>query len=223
MKDIRSQASKMLTIISMVPQQLHRVHLVFFLLLPATDLFAATIPASSLPVLPVTDGEDIRDIKDIIVQPQVNPLWYQLGGSVLLILLLVALFLYLKKRRTKIQIMGAHEKALQSLEAARSWMKPEHSKIFAVSLADILRHYLEDRFQLFMENLTTREFLQELMDHPETMPSELNSYDKMLGDWLTQCDLVKFAKYRLTKNEMEQMFNSISGFVTATRHEDNQS
>jgi len=189
-----------------------------------TDLFAATAPAAHSPGLPAPEMvEDIRDIKDVIILPEFNPQWYILGGGILLLILLAALFFFLKKRQKKVQSLRAHEKALQALESARSLMTPDNSRAFAVSLADILRQYIEDRFQLSMQNLTTREFLQELMDHPEAMPLELQTHDKMLGDWLTHCDLVKFARYNLTKNEIEQMFNSVSDFITATRHEDNRS
>jgi len=188
-----------------------------------TDLFAATAQPAHPPALPTPDAVDIRDIKDVIVQPEVNTLWYELGGGLLLLFLVIALFVFLKKRRKEVQSLRAHEKALQDLESARSLMTPDNAGVFAVSLADILRQYIEDRFHISMQNLTTREFLQELMDNPETTPSELQTHDKMLGDWLTHCDLVKFARYTLTKNEIEQMFNSVSDFITATRHEDDSS
>jgi len=39
----------------------------------------------------------------------------------------------------------------------------------------------------------------------------------MLRDWLHHCDLVKFAKYRLTEKEMEEMYESVVDFIASTR------
>ena len=191
----------------------------FFLwgILPG-QLFAATLPAQLPQTQAAPNTADIRDIKDIIVQPGLNARWYWIGGAILLALLVGGIFWYLKKvRRKKVPPLQAHEKALQALESARSLMTVQQSRKFAIRMADILRHYIEERFHLALQNQTTREFLATITQHPEIMQSELHQHDQMLQDWLNHCDLVKFAKYRLTEDEMEEMYKSVADFIALTR------
>ncbi len=179
--------------------------------------FAASLPGSQLQAQAAQKTGEIRDIKGIILQPGIDPQWYWIGGAVFLLLLLGGLFLYLKKHGTKEQSLQAHEKALTALESARRLMTEQHSRQFAIRMADILRHYIEDRFHLALQNLTTREFLSTLTQNQDLMQSDLHHHDQMLRDWLNHCDLVKFARYRLTEDEMEEMYKSVADFITATR------
>jgi len=180
--------------------------------------FAAAMPSNHPQTQPAPNVAEIRDIKGIIVQPGIDPQWYWVGGAVLLILLLGGLFLYLKKiRNRKEQSLQAHEKALEALESVRSLMTKQQSRRFAIRMASILRHYIEERFHLALQNLTTREFLSTLTKNPDLMQSDLHHHDQMLRDWLHHCDLVKFAKYRLTEKEMEEMYGSVADFIASTR------
>ncbi len=191
----------------------------FFLLsiLPV-QCFAAAMPLNQPQTQPAPKIAEIRDIKGIIVQPGIDPQWYWIGGGILLALLLGGLFLYLKKiRNQKEQSLQAHEKALNALESARRLMTEQQSRQFAIRMADILRQYIEERFHLALQNLTTREFLSTLTKNPDIMQSDLHHHDQMLRDWLNHCDLVKFARYRLTEKEMEEMYKSIADFIASTR------
>ena len=95
-------------------------------------------------------------------------------------------------------------------------MTPEQSREFAIRMADILRQYIEDRFQLSVYNQTTREFLYNLTANPNYLPVPLDKHSDMLRNWMSHCDLAKFAGYGLTIDEMEQMSNSVTDFITAT-------
>ena len=184
------------------------------------QVFAAPGPTKQPQALPTGTAPELRDIKDIIIQPGIAPQWYWIGGGVLLLLLLAGLFLYMKKSRSqKEPSLQAHEKALKALESSRYLMTPEQSRTFAVRMADILRQYIEDRFHLALQNLTTREFLSALMNNPDLMQSDLHHHDQMLRDWLNHCDLVKFARYSLSADEMEEMYRSVADFISSTRPE----
>ena len=185
---------------------------------PVADLLADTAPSAPPQSLAVPNSADIRDIKEIIPLTDSFSLWYGLGGCTILVLLLTALILYLKKnRRPKTQQgLQAHEKAFTALASVRSLMTPEQSREFAIRMADILRQYIEDRFQLSVYNQTTREFLYNLTANPDTLPIPLEKHEEMLRNWMNHCDLAKFAGYCLTIDDMEQMSNSVTDFITAT-------
>jgi len=69
-------------------------------------------------------------------------------------------------------------------------------------LSDIVRQYMEDRFNLRAPEMTTEEFLFSLRSS-----SQLNTVQKeALKDFLTCCDMVKFAKYSSHAQEMAQSF-----------------
>lgn len=188
-----------------------------FITFITTDLFAITQSIDQPHTLSTPDTADIRDIKDIIAMPDVIFQWYLLGGTIVLLLLLAVLLYYLKKNRKEQEKLQAHEKALKALASARLLMVSDQSREFAICMANILRQYIEDRFHLFLQNLTTREFLFWLMDNPTDIHPVLQNHDKMLRDWLNHCDLVKFARYSLTMNEMEQMYSSVNDFITSTQ------
>jgi hypothetical protein len=192
------------------------------LLLIASTLSAAPLQQAPMPSLPTEEIVELRDIKDVIVLPGVNPLWYWLAGGITLLGLLIILFFFLKNRQKRVHILLAHEKAMDDLQAARSLMTTDNARPFAITMANILRSYIEDRFQLPVQKLTTREFLGQLITSPEDLPAELQQHKQMLDDWLTHCDLVKFARYSLSETEMEDMFDSVTDFITATKPQDKQ-
>lgn len=184
-------------------------------LLPV-QLLAATGPA--VQSRPGLSTEDIRDIKSIIVQPGFDPLWYWAGSALLLLVIGAGLFLYRKKlHRRKQQQIQAHERALNALESIRVLIDKKKSRAFAVRAADILRQYIEDRFHFALQHLTTREFLSSLLKNPERFDSDLCQHDQMLRDWMNHCDLIKFAGYGLSREDMEAMYASVAEFIEATR------
>lgn len=189
-------------------------------LVSAEYVFASSAAPGQLQGPAVPAAADILDIKEIIPLAHGYPQWYWLVGSAVLALLLTGLFLYIKKKRPgKHKIMSAHEKAFKALESVRSLMTPEQSREYAIRMADILRQYIEDRFQLSLYNLTTREFLHKLATNPDLIPLPSGQNEHMLKDWMNHCDLVKFAGYTLTAKEMEAMYSSVAEFITATQAE----
>jgi hypothetical protein len=70
-------------------------------------------------------------------------------------------------------------------------------KPFCILISDTLRLYLEERFHWHAPERTTEEFLAELQASTTLDPDQKRS----LSQFLTRCDLVKFA--RLTPSESE--------------------
>jgi hypothetical protein len=60
---------------------------------------------------------------------------------------------------------------------------------------------------------TTEEFLHDLL---ESSNASLARHQNLLGDFLHQCDFVKFAGQSLTQSNMESLRQSARAFVLAT-------
>ncbi len=189
----------------------------FILMTPLDGAAATPQPGGPLSAPPM----QLHDIKDVIVLPAPVPWWYWAGGILVLLLVLVVVFLLVKRRGKKEEnVLSAAEQALAELAAARALMRPDQARAFAIKVADILRTYIEQQFHLFRPNLTTREFLGALTGQADMENSTLAAWNELLRDWLNHCDMVKFARYNLTKEEMEQMLAQVRQFVEATGKED---
>jgi len=186
--------------------------LLFMLLAPQYNAGATTPPAPAHLPSPVK----LHDIKDVIALPAPVPWWYWLGGTLVVLFGLVLTIWLLKRRKKVVPQPSAGEQAMAALDSTRDLMNPDQSRAFAVKVAEILRTYIEQRFHLFRPNLTTREFLQSLTRRADMKNSPLLAYDGLLRDWLNHCDMVKFARYRLTKDEMEQMLAQVRRFIKTT-------
>jgi hypothetical protein len=145
----------------------------------------------------------------------------------ILLLMLAALIVWLISRfirkfvRTKkeviapVKIEPAHVIAYRELEKLQSemlWQKGETKK-YHTRLTEIIRQYLENRFQVYSLELTTSETLEALV---KTGFKKNESYNK-LKSVLTGADLVKFAKYKPEPIENESSFSNSWDFVSATK------
>jgi hypothetical protein len=92
------------------------------------------------------------------------------------------------------------------------WQKGE-TKLYYTLLTEIIRQYLENRFQVYSLELTTSETLEALV---KTGFKKNESYNKLKAV-LTGADLVKFAKYKPEPAENESVFTNSWDFVTATK------
>jgi len=162
----------------------------------------------------------LREIKDLVAWPRAIPRWVVALIAVGL-LALVAAFLaarYLKRPHAKAlepPPPPAHEVALRALRAlrARGWMEEGHVEPFFVELSRIVRHYLEDRFALHAPEQTTEEFIREAAES-----AALNQEHRALtAAFLTECDLVKFARHRPGRAEMESALDAAERLVKETR------
>ena len=112
----------------------------------------------------------------------------------------------------------AHEIAYERLKAlvADDLIKAGKIKEFYERISDILRHYIEHRFDLRAPERTTEEFLTEL-----AVTDVLAETDKqLLGEFLKHCDLVKFAKHEPATEQIQQTFDSVKDFIEKTKSEE---
>lgn len=169
-------------------------------------------------------GARLRDIKGPIgLRSGINFFLVLIALSVILILGLIIVFLRKNKKREKVlRLRPAHEIAYEQLNELKkkNFLKKGMIKEYYAEISAIIRHYLENRFNLKAPEMTTEEFLAHVRDY-----SQLAAIHKaLLKEFLLNCDLVKFAKYIPPEWEFELVFDSAKNFVDQTKQdlEDNQ-
>ncbi len=158
---------------------------------------------------------DIRDIKpDVLILPP----WWVWAALVLAVAgVVLAVWLVLRKRRQDVKEVfvprqNAVEEARERLEAARRLMMAGEVDAYYVAVSDAGRQYIERQFRLRAAEQTTEEFLQDVMRSQRLRPT----HKELLADFLTQCDLVKFARFRPGPKEMEDTLAAAKRFVDET-------
>jgi len=169
-------------------------------------------------------GEDrsklvIEDIEDVVAMPRKATYGWLWGLLTLVVIVGTASgwWLWRKKRiRALVRIFKpAHEIAYAQLRAlvAEDLIEAGRIKEFYERISGILRHYIEDRFELQAPERTTEEFLVELQ-----RTDVLTDSDKdVLGEFLMHCDLVKFARHAPTTEQVQRTFDLVKDFIERTR------
>lgn len=159
------------------------------------------------------EATDIRDIAPPIPIPSgYEWLWWVLGAFAV-IGVLVAVLVYFLTRRKQIAappVIPPHIRAKQQLQAALTLIG--QPKPFVIAVSDTLRLYLEGRFNFRAPERTTEEFLHELQRTDRLTREQKES----LGEFLTNCDLVKFAKYEPGEPELRGLHASAVRLVEET-------
>jgi len=171
------------------------------------------ILAAGLWAAPVTpnSAEDIRDIRGpkVLLADWVLPV-------VMAGVAIIALGVYViwrRRRNRRARVLSSDEIALQRLEEIRTLMQPARAREFSTAASDIVRSYIEQRFDVTATRRTTEEFLRDLLETPH---ASLARHQSLLGDFLHHCDFVKFAAMSLGVPDMESLRQSARVFVLAT-------
>ncbi len=164
------------------------------------------------------DAADIRDIKP----PEAVPFdWRPYGiaaGTVVAVGLLGAAFFYLFNRPRRQRVVPprpAHEVALAGLNRLRTQRFIEDGRFeeYYVQLSGIVRRYLEDRFHVRAPEMTTEEFLMAAAQDGRLVVA----HRRLLAEFLSQADLVKFARHLPTLKDSESAYDAARRFVEDTR------
>jgi hypothetical protein len=107
--------------------------------------------------------------------------------------------------------------ALERLESIRPLMQPPRAREFSTAASDIVRGYIELRFDVIATHQTTEEFLHDLLNSSR---ASLVRHRTLLSEFLQACDLVKFAGLSLTVENMEALHQSARAFVLETAKPD---
>jgi hypothetical protein len=108
----------------------------------------------------------------------------------------------------------AHVVALDALDALRARHLPEDGafKEYYSALTDIVRTYLEGRYRVRAPEMTTEEFLV-----ASSRDGRLSvGHRRLLGEFLSESDLVKFARHLPSLGDSDRAYGAARRFVDET-------
>ncbi len=149
---------------------------------------------------------DIRDIKDIVPVPL--HWWWWVLLAVVVLAALGALLWWRKRSSSAPQPAPPPQASPREIAlTALARLQAEHPPVemFYTRLADIVRQFIEGQFGLHAPERTTEEFLAEA-----TLPAEQML---LLGAFLQEADLVKFARHRPGTEDMARAFAAAERFI----------
>lgn len=170
-----------------------------------------------------SEAGDIRDIKG----PLSLPVSYRqliLWGSIALAvaLLLSALYYVYQRKKAGKSLLPKktepprppHAAALEALHDLKSssLLAEGRVKEYYIRVSEIIRRYIEGRYFICALELTTYELIERLRAadvEPEMV--------QLIQEFLDACDLVKFAKYRPTADENQQVLERAFEIVERTK------
>jgi hypothetical protein len=176
-------------------------------------------PRAVVPVPPPTAATNTvveQDVRPHYAPDPLPDIWGSLIWALCLALLVAAAVLawnrYRRERRRPPPpvVIPPYRRALERLRAALDLLHdPER---FTVAVSDALRVYLEERFDLHAPERTSEEFLAELRAGSVLTPLQ----QQLMGDFLTRCDLVKFARYEPREPELRELHDAAVRLVEET-------
>lgn len=122
---------------------------------------------------------------------------------------------HFRKKKLALEIqpsIPAHIKAREALAAIRPLIAEGKFREFIIAVSRVLRVYIEDRFALRAPHLSTEEFLYQA----EQSEALSTAYQKLLEDFLVQCDLVKFALGGTDPEQVEALYRTTEQFIEQT-------
>lgn len=155
----------------------------------ATDKISLAVES-----LLLTGKTKLADIVPPVAQP-VNWLLWAAGSAGGAVILFICWFFWRRHKSKEAPLPPAippYLRALQAMEALQRKDLPGQglTKKFYAELSDILRQYIEYHLDLRAAEQTTEEFL--LTSAASLRPG----HKRLLRDFMTHCDLVKFAEYQ---------------------------
>ena len=140
-----------------------------------------------------------------------------LAGAIALLIIGRKLFERLKrKKEAEVTVSRtAHEEALEALEALmrKNLLEGGLAREFCFEISEILRRYMQARFLIPAIDLTTDEILPRVED--DGIIEE--GLKPLVRELLTNTDMVKFAKHRPTRDELNKIIEDTRAFIERTR------
>jgi Co/Zn/Cd efflux system component len=175
-------------------------------------LVAATLAGATLAGATLAGATD--DIRDIRGPKSVSGYWVLPAALAATIIVVLCLYIVWRRRHREVQRPPTLvERTLLRLDGTRSLMRPETARAFGIAASELIRDYIEKRFDVVATQRTTEEFLQALLQSPN---DALARHRLLLAGFLQQCDVVKFAGDSLAVTDMESLFQSARRFVLET-------
>lgn len=182
-----------------------------------TDSFSVVVQT-----VPVDTTKPFKGIKGIFQVPSswMDYLLYIIIAAVLIIAAILITAYIVRKRKNRPVVVPAapvislHDRTMRlfdELEAQQLWQAGK-VKEYYTQLTDILRLYIEERFNTAAMELTTDELL-----HKARMRADMQPYFLQLEQVLHMADLAKFAKAQPLPEEHTAAMASARAYVNASK------
>jgi hypothetical protein len=161
-------------------------------------------------------GNDIRALKPPVEIPNVWFWVFVIAGILLVLaLIVIGLIVWLASRnrpegQVSVPPLAPHERARFALQEALELIS--QPRPFCILVSDTVRQYLEECFNFHAPERTTEEFLHELAASELLLPDQKQS----LGEFLSVCDMVKFARYEPGEPELQALHASAVRLIDET-------
>lgn len=154
-------------------------------------------------------AEELHDIAPP-VDYSLLPLWVIVCGAIAALALCGVIVWWIWRRSQRpIPQPSPRERTLELLGRIRGEIETLSPYQFSIRVSDILRRYVTDQYQLPVTRQTSVEFLAAL-----TKASPFSEDEKsLLEDFLSRCDLIKFARYDATTEDSRLLLQKATRFV----------
>ncbi|MCK5173322.1 MAG: hypothetical protein KAR47_08015, partial [Planctomycetes bacterium] len=190
-----------------------------------TEIVTEPVDIQIDPVLDMAEdaGPQLADIEDVMKIPvSLTLIW--LAVAALVIIIAIVAYLLWKKKNAPVEVVrafkSAHQLAFEKLHEllAQNLLNQGKIKLFYIGISNVLRYYIEHRFNINAPDQTTEEFLAEL--------SSANTLSMTDKDYLTEvmhhCDLVKFARHDPSSEDNDKTVRIVKDFIDKTASADCQ-
>ena len=161
---------------------------------------------------------DIRGLKDMVEIPTGNEWvwWLLVAVAVLVVAGIVAWFIRRHLAKCNAELAPPpppppHVVAWERLQRALELI--HEAEWFCIEVSHIIRVYLEERFSLHAPDRTTEEFLLELQSSRRLA----GEHKQLLANFLSECDMVKFARAEPPEQELRSLHEAASRLVGETQ------
>jgi hypothetical protein len=181
------------------------------------ELATEAVTVEAVSSLPPDTPPVIGDIEDVVEMPLSR--WWLWAGLAAVPAALVAGIAFMRRPKKAVPVKrvyrAAHEIALEMLKCLAAEKLVEQGRIteYYQKLSGCLRHYIENRFALRAPEQTTEEFLSQLGDSDALRPD----HKQQLRQFLEHCDLVKFARYQPTGEQINESMTIAERFINSTK------
>ena len=158
---------------------------------------------------------DIHEIAPPVDYSLVPPWVIYLGVALgLAVLGLIAWWIRKRALRPK-PIRSPRDRALDALAQIEREMDAMTPYQFSIAVSDILRGYVTEQHDLPVTRQTSVEFLSMLAKSSPFSEDEKS----LLEDFLSRCDLIKFARYDATIHDSQRLLEEAKQFVKGAQLE----
>lgn len=180
-------------------------------------------PTLTVKSLLTEEAADIRDLKPIAEPSQEPAIYYLLAGLVLLAVIGYLIYRFFRNRTIEeVEVaeppIPAHELAYQRLRELELSNYIENGQIerYFTVLSQILREYIEKRFSVKAQEMTTQEFMAQALNSVAMN----GDHQDLLRAFMYKADLVKYAQYVPDYLQVQRAFQAAKRFVDETKYDE---